>query len=437
MLYGSVVEDVRTELNMEKNLKREKKKHKRKKIGYIGLFLSVFTILLIINILNFGGSVRTVVVRRGTEEETIPATAYIFREQTIVTTPKTGFLYCEAREDERVKSGEAIVSIYENEINSQANSELKTIEDKIKELSHNSLEVDVFSNDVARIEQDIATRLRSIPLYNYTNNIERIAEVRGETDKLIEKKRIILGEAEPNSNQQEIEKLKKRKAEIEQTNKVERTIIHSPKAGAFTARIDGMEELLSLDALANISPSYIKELGKQKISVKTAAKVNEGDAVGKIINNFTWSAASIVSKEDAEDIKIGDKLGIRFVNLGTDVVDGTVSKITSEENGKVVITVSSNKYVNMIYSTSKADVEYVKKRYKGLRIPAESIRIVNGVKGVYVIRSDIARFVPINILHNGKENVIVSEKMESGATIKLYDELVVGGKNIYDGKGVR
>ncbi len=419
----------------EKTTKRRKKKGK---IGYIGIFLLVFVVYIVINIvLGFSGNIRTVVVRKGVDEEKVSANAYIFREQTIVNAPQSGFIYCEAREDERVKSGEAIVSIYKNEINSQANSELASIDEKIKKLSGDSLEVDVYSNDVARVEQDISKSLRNVPLYNHKKNIEYISEIREAVDVLIGKKRVISGRSEPISNEQELEKLKARKAEIETENSVDRTIVHAPKTGSFTARIDGLEEILSLSAVENITPSYLKDLDKREIEAKTAAKVEAGEAIGKIVNNFKWCAASVISKEDAESIKIGDSIGIRFVNIGSEIIQGTVTKITAEEKGKVAIVVTSNKYIDRIYSTSRAEVEYIKESYSGYRIPAESIRIVNGVKGVYVIRNDIARFVPIETSFRGKENVIVKGNTESNEGLKLYDELIVSGRNIYDGKGVR
>ncbi len=424
---------------MEK--KQEKTREKRKKrggLGYIGIFLLAFVVYIIINvILGFGGNMRTVVVRKGIEDEIISADAYIFREQTQIIAPQSGYLYCEVREDERVKSGQAVVSIYKNEIDSQANSELKAIDEKIKKLKNGSLEIDVYSNDVARVEQDISNKLRSVPFYNHKGNIEYISEIREEVDVLIGKKRVISGEAHPTNNQQELERLTARKAEIERENNVDRTIVHSPKTGAFTARIDGFEEVLAYSALSNVTPSYLKELDRERIDAKTTAKVNEGDAIGKIVNNFKWSAASVVSAEETESLEIGDSIGIRFINIGNEVIPAKITQITAEEKGKVVIVAESNKYVGMIYSTSKAEVEYVKDSHSGYRIPAESVRIVDGRKGVYVIRNDIARFVPIEILFSGKENIITAENISDGETLRLYDELIVSGRNIYDGKGVR
>lgn len=422
--------------------KAEKSKRgRRKKGGKLTLLVALVALYVIVNILaGSRGGVSTMPVRHGAEEETLRAEGYIFRDQTVIYAPASGFLYAEVREDERVKSGEAVMSVYKSEINTQASNRLKQIDEEIEKLNRNVRKADVFSNDAARIEQDISHLVKQVTHLAAKSSASGISEIRGEIDSLIEKKRIISGEIEPSSgNAEELESLKAEKAKIEQENSVERTIVHSPKAGAFTARIDGMEELLSLERLNDVSHEYIKELASHKINAETAATVNEGEAVGKIVGNYIWSAAVLVSAEDAENINEGDTVGIRFVSVGGDAVDGTVSRVSGEKDGEVVVVVSTNKYISSVYSTSKAELELVFGTYEGYKIPSDSIRMVNGEKGVYVIRSGIARFIPVNVIYSGEEWIIVSEKKSEGAEkyLKIYDELIVSGKNLYDGKEVR
>ena len=63
--------------------------------------------------------------------------------------------------------------------------------------------------------------------------------------------------------------------------------------------------------------------------------------------------------------------------------------------------------------------------------------MIGNEKGVYVVRSDMARFVPVNIKYNSKDWAIAAETIEGDETLKLYDELIVNGKDLYDGKDVR
>lgn len=422
--------------NNERHKRREKKKNRR---GFIGFLVCAFLLCIAVNLaLSADRRLETMIVRTGSEEEIIGTEGFVFRKQTVISAPDSGYLYCEADEDQRVRVGETVMYIYKNQINPAVSSELKRIEEEIKKLSAGSLTIDVFSNDTAKIEQSIAQELRDVPRLGIENKVERVGEIKQEVNALIEERRIISGEIEPPDKTAQIEELKKQKAELEKQHDIERTIVHAPTAGAFTARIDGMEELLNTDALKNVSVEYLQELDKKNISAETPDQVENGDKIGKIVDNFSWSVAALVPEDLAEDIDQGDSIKIRFPDIGVETVDATVSAVSVADNGKVAVTLTTGEYVDMIYSSSKVKIELIKHSYKGFRIPAESIRIVDGKTGVYIISNDKAKFVPADILYNNNKWAIVSEKFDSGSrSVKLYDELIVSGKNLYDGKVVR
>ncbi|MBQ9757465.1 MAG: hypothetical protein IJW15_03495 [Clostridia bacterium] len=424
---------------MKTSNREEKRKKKKGKRSFVAFLIFAFALYVAINVaLSYGGRIETMLVRTGTEEEVIAAEGYIFKDQTVITAPTSGYVYCEAEEEQRVKIGETVIHIHKNQVDASASSELKMVEEKINELSAGKIKGDVFSNDSAKIEQEILLSLKDVPYLGYKNNIKAVSEIKDNVNSLIEDRRIIKGEAQPKDSSKELEELMAKKAELEKQYNIERTAVYAPTAGAFTSRVDGMEELLSTKKLGEVSVDYIKELDKkfEKPSVLTKAK--ENDAVGKIVNNFNWSVAAVVPIERIEDVDVGDNIEIRLSDIGTETVMGTVSKIQPDEKGKAVLVVKSNRYINNIYSISRANVEFVKHHYEGFKIPSESIRIIDGKTGVYIIKSDKAKFVPVDILYNSKKWVVVAETLSTGdTTLKLYDELIVSGKELYDNKVVR
>ncbi|MBO5955432.1 MAG: hypothetical protein J6Q10_01370, partial [Clostridia bacterium] len=320
---------------------------------------------------------------------------------------------------------------------SSASSELKSLESEIKKLSAGSQTSDFYSRDTAKIEQTISQELKNISLLGYQNRMEDIAEICEKVAGLIESRRVITGETEAKDSALELENLKKRKAELEAKYNIERTAVHAPKAGVFTARVDGLEEILTNQALKELSPASIKELDKKSVQAKVSSKVESGKPIGKIVNNFNWNIGVLVPFEFAEDMDEGDIVDIRFTDIDVKTIKGTITRISPEEGGKVVLVINTNKYVDMIYSSSRVNVEIIKHHYEGFKLPSKSIRILDGKTGVYVIRNDKAHFISVDILYNSKEWVIAAESVAGGSTIKLYDELIVDGKNLYDNKVVR
>lgn len=421
---------------MQERQSRKKKKESKK--GFISFLIVAFVLSVIVNVvLSYGDRLETMIVTEGSEEELIKAEGFLFRDQVVINSPGDGFIYCEADEDQRVKLGEVVAYVYENELDASVNSELKMLESEIAELSGSSIKGDIYSNDTAKVEQTILSELSRVPKLGYQNQIREVEEVRKEIDHLIEGRRIITGEAEPRDSAKELEELKRKKAEIEKQHNVQRTIVHAPRTGAFTARVDGLEELLSTKNLEKISADYIKDLEKKSDGPKASTKVRAGEPIGKIVDNFSWNIAALVPEDLAEDMDVGDFIEMRFTDIGVDTVDGVVSKIIREKGKKTLIVVRSSKYVDMIYSTSRLSVEFIKHQYEGFKIPSESIRITDGKTGVYVIRNGKVKFLPVDIRYNSKEWVIVAESMKDVSTIKLYDELIVNGKNLYNDKVVR
>ena len=425
----------------EKNVPKARGKKKKKHIGCATvLFLALIALVVVNYTMSYGNRLDTTIVRSGTEEDHISGEAYIFREQTVIGAPTDGYLFCEAQEDERVSRGETVMYIYKNQINVAATNELKAVEKQIAQLSENMRTSEVFSSDTAKIEQTISQNLRRVPMLGAEDDISSVEAISEAVNELIDKRRIIMGEKTEEDNNKKLEDLKGQKARLEQEYNIERTIIHAPATGAFTSRIDGLEEMLSPKALETIDGAYIKELDKLSAQAKTTEKVQAGQPIGKIVNNFTWNIALQVPKREAEGLVVGDRVKVRFPDMGVETISAKITKITPEEGGKVIVVANSNKYLETIYSTSRADVELVRDFYDGLRIPAKSIRMLDGTMGVYVIRSNKARFIPVEMLYSGKDWVVVREIMESDShpkVLKLYDELIVSGKNIYEGKVVR
>ncbi|MBQ7097649.1 MAG: hypothetical protein IJN96_06185 [Clostridia bacterium] len=414
------------------------KKKKKSPVAFMIFILVAFALCLGVNYaLSYGNRMETMIVRNGVEEDFINVEGFVFREQTVIRTPEAGYVFCVADEDQRVKTGEEIVYIYKNEINVQANRELEDVERQIKKISEKQA-VGLTENDIAKIEQGILDIVREVPRMGNELDFDRLMTAKNDVDDLIKQKRIAKGLIEPEKEVGEAEALKKRKAELEAQYNIERKVVYAPKSGAFTSRIDGMEESLNLPALEKISVDYIENLKKSDIKNMTTGQVEKDAPVGKIVGNYSWSVAFVVPSTFVEDMKTGNTVDVRFTDISVDAVQGTVKKIIDEKDGKAVVVVESGEFIESITSTSKANIQIIKSRHEGFRIPAESIRMVDGKTGVYIVKNSKSRFVPVKILYNNKEWVIVAKQNDDGEkTIKLYDELIISGKNLYDNKVVR
>ena len=415
---------------MEKQ-KKAKKKHRSKNgwfaIGAIVVFFLVYITASFV--FSAGSSVTTKVVKNGSVEDSLFAKGYVFKNATVLTSPSAGYIDCLKEDEERAEKGEAVAAVYKNEADAVLKEEIRSVDEKIENLEKNIKYKSAVDEDSAKKEQVIATTLKSLGAYSDKRDIESVVAAKKEIDALLSKSTSSADE------KKELEDLKAKKIALSQSLQAKADIIYAGSAGCFTPTVDGGEELLSASRLEKegINHNYIKQLEGTDFKNLVSSKVEAGDFVGKIVDNFKWYLAAKIPVAESELIKKGDEIKIRFPEYDSASVVGEVVSISAEDSGEVVVVVRSNKYLKSVYKISKADVQLIKNVYKGIKIPQEALRIVDGKKGVYVRRGNLVKFFPIEIKYSDDEWVITPEN-EQGNGLKLYDEVIVKGRNLYDNK---
>ena len=76
----------------------------------------------------------------------------------------------------------------------------------------------------------------------------------------------------------------------------------------------------------------------------------------------------------------------------------------------------------------------VKKEYSGLKIPKSALRVVDSKRGVYVLTGMQVKFVEVNIIYSADNYMLCEKQTDDEKSLRLYDDVIVKGKNLYDGK---
>ena len=79
-------------------------------------------------------------------------------------------------------------------------------------------------------------------------------------------------------------------------------------------------------------------------------------------------------------------------------------------------------------------ITIIKNEYKGLKISNKAIRVINGETGVFVVSGIEAKFVKTDVIYQDDEYAICELNTADEEKLRLYDEIIVKGKNVYDGK---
>ena len=98
---------------------------------------------------------------------------------------------------------------------------------------------------------------------------------------------------------------------------------------------------------------------------------------------------------------------------------------------------SINRRINLPQKIRQsADVVFTS--YTGLRVPKDAIRVTEDQRtGVYILEGSQAEWKYVTLLHDNGESYVA--KLDKSSTDNLWsgDEIIVGARDIYDGKVMR
>ena len=202
--------------------------------------------------------------------------------------------------------------------------------------------------------------------------------------------------------------------------------IVSEKAGYFVLNVDGFENKLSTTDLESLTPEKLKDLRADSVSK---------DVVGKIVYDYRWYLAATVSLSDSMHYKVGQTVTIKTDTTASPKITATVERINLSKSGNDAVLILMVSEMNSeIASMRTGSITIIKNEYEGIKVKNTALRVIDGVTGVFVVTGMEAKFVAIDIIYSTEDYTICSLNTSDSSKLRLYDEIVVKGKNLYDGK---
>ncbi len=359
-----------------------------------------------------------------TATDGLKITGLIIRNETLVINDNSGVLHFVVNDGGRVSKNGVIANVYDNESSSITLSRINTLNVKIKDiediLSYN--DVDAVNLDLinSKFEDKLNETILSASTFNYSGFSKSSEELLS----VVNRKQAALGVEIDLSSQ-----LNSLKTELESLNghlPNAKANINAERSGYFVSKTDGYEQVFSNLSTEDITCEFLSN---------ATPKENGGNVIGKIVSDYEWYIAAEVSVDESLNFKEGESLILETPIKTSPVLPVTVKQINISESAEMaVILFSCNQMNSELAVTRSSPITVIKSKYSGLKVPKKALRVVNSVRGVYVETGMQVEFVPVNIVYTGKDFIICEKQTENSNVLKLYDRVVVKGKNLYDGK---
>ena len=193
--------------------------------------------------------------------------------------------------------------------------------------------------------------------------------------------------------------------------------------------MDGYEQVLTPANMSSLTVSQIQEILKQG---NTNAEQNY---VGKVLNDFEWYFAVVVDAKDLVKFREGASLTVNFPFAGVSDIPFTVYSMKQEgEQGIVILHCD---YVTAGLTGLRGQTAQLNfSTYSGLLVNSKAVRFENGIQGVYIKQGSQIKFRRLDVLYEGDGFVISRVNETDGEFLQSHDEVVVEGRDLYDGKPI-
>ena len=373
-------------------------------------------------------TVSTQLVSRGVIEDSVLKTGYIVRDEKLIVTDDGGLVDSFLANGERVSKGNMVAMLYKSKVDPAISSKLKELNERIdslEKLIDSSKSAGYSSNN--NFNLSISSLSKELIFNVKEENGTGISNIKTRFDELLDKN---IANNEENAHNL-LQKLNSEKKSIEDSIVGEKTMLYAPDSGLYFSEFDGYEGVISSESVMTMTPSSYKQLNEIK------GKDYKIGTVAKVIHGFTWSVMTMMDVKEANKFSVDESVSLRLPEHSDEKVSATVIYKSEEENGKVVIVVQTDKYLESAYYYRKVNVEIIKNTFSGLKVPKEAVKASNGVTGVYIVKDAVAKFRPIEVLVSSEKYVIVKEDNSKTDNLLLYDMVITSGNNIEHNKKIK
>ncbi len=210
--------------------------------------------------------------------------------------------------------------------------------------------------------------------------------------------------------------------------------IYSDADGFFVASCDGYETAIDPEGLLEMNVSDIETLINDDKYFETSDQC-------KIMNSYIWYFAAVVEQQEAERLFVGADVNIEFNYDLVGTIKGVVSSIlTDDTSNKSIVVFECDNLSPDIVRLRIEDVEINFYNYNGIKIDRSYLRTEEGALGVFVQYGTEVQFKPIEnetVLYETDEFLLIQPSNGYDGGIELYDNIVIAGRDLYDGKQVR
>lgn len=351
------------------------------------------------------------------------ANGFIIRNETVLSQNVSGSLSYNVQNGGRVSKNGTVASVYLDSKSAELAGRIEKLDKQIEVLQSVQIYNDSAATDLSALNSKIESKILEVTAATQNGRISKTDAV-DELLQLLNRKQIVTGQATDFNTL--IASLKAERDALKAAAGEGTGSVVSPSSGYVIYSVDGYENTLK--------PEMIPELTAEKMSAIPREPIPD-NAVCKIVSDYEWYISVVIPFDEALNLREGETVKLLTPLVSVPELSVTVKSINKQSAQENAVATFACKTMNTELAEYRTlEVTVVYSEHSGLKVDNRAIRVLDGKRGVYVLTASQVKFVPVNVIYEGENYSIVEKEVSNSKVLRLYDEIIVKGKNLYDGK---
>ena len=361
--------------------------------------------------------------------ESIETKALVYRDETLVKNATSGSPYFAIENGAHVAKKSVIASVYQDAESGHIEQQIKDIDAQIS-----ALKTIVADAGSGRLTLDVINEQFSDTLLKLIQETE-LGHLSSQEDysfhllSLLSKKALVTGKEVDFTAK--IQELEAEKAALKESYEPPIDKITAPDAGYFANTTDGYETILSSDVI-KAGTMTVDALNSQM-----NCEPETMDACGKIVRGYEWFLACVVPDTYYNALGEKNRLTIRLPFVMDEVIPVVVEYSKKDNQGQMVVVFRCDQMNAKLATIRKESVEIQLVEHTGMKVPKRALVEENGVMGVYIRSGNVVAFRKVKQQYSQPADYVICEIVEEDSYLQMYDDIIVGGRDLYNGKIIR
>ena len=352
----------------------------------------------------------------------------MIRREQILTSEEEGVKSYALADGEKVGYEGTVAYICQDEETAKAHQTIRGLDEEIemlKEVESANLGGAV---SVDSLDKQLSDKLFQLLDVTASRQFSKLEQSKNGLLDLYNRRQLVTGKVE--NFDARIQQLTQERDALQQKFPEPVSTITAPASGYFYSNIDGYEYAADCDDLENITKSQVEELLQKPASTEGV------NAVGKLALEHEWYYVFTLPADSGITIKAGNQVQLQVPELSPEEIDMTVMAVNAEKDGSCAVVLQSDTLSEVLNSLRKQTVTIRFKSYSGIRVSNKAIHFEEDQMGVYIVEGAVAHFAPIEKVYSNDEYMLCKTDTELKDALQAYDQVIVEGKDLYDGKVV-